>query len=347
MKPFSTKYLFSSLSLVFLIFGFWFFYPSSDEKFPIIKDKLKGVCWVGGREGLKGGELKNLASIGANAMSQTPFGWQSDPNSPEIRWSLEDDRKWWGESGRGLEATLDSGNIHQISTMLKPHLWVRGAWPGEIEMKSETDWQLWFEEYEAFILDYANFAERTGMPFFCIGTELEKSSHRTADWKKIIQAIRKVYSGQLTYAANFTEFEQVEFWTDLDFIGIQAYFPLSEKDEPQLKDLLKSWRSHLKIIESTVIRFQKPVIFTEIGYCNTADAAREPWVWPNERKETALSEAIQALCYEAFFQSVWEKDWLAGVYFWKWYPDGKRRDPDFTPQGLQAEEVLRHYFSNL
>jgi hypothetical protein len=74
------------------------------------------------------------------------------------------------------------------------------------------------------------------------------------------------------------------------------------------------------------------------------DAAIEPWVWPNERKEIQLSEEVQALCYRAFFETAWQKPWMAGVFFWKWYPNAHGRDPDFTPQGKAAEAVMAEYF---
>ena len=341
--PQTKIYLFSSVGMIFLLFAGWFLFPED----PILtsEEKWKGVCWVGSRQPLKGGELTQLKATGANALSQTPFGWQEAKNSPSIRWDMSNDRRWWGETPLGIEATLDSSNRHGMMNMLKPHLWVREGWVGEIEMETEADWKLWFENYQTFILDYARLAEKLKMPMLCVGTELEKTSSREKDWRKIITEVRKVYSGKITYAANFTEFEQVKFWDALDYIGIQAYFPLSKNHQPELDELISSWNFHLPRVEKLVKKYKKPVLFTEIGYCNTIDAAMEPWVWPNERKEVALSEEIQARCYEAFFQTAWKKNWLAGVFFWKWYPEGFTRQPDFTPQGKMAENVMKAYFS--
>lgn len=176
------------------------------------------------------------------------------------------------------------------------------------------------------------------------GDRVGKTSLKEKEWRVIIAEVRKVYSGKLTYAANFTEFEQVRFWDALDYIGVQAYFPLAKNHNPSLQELTQSWNFHLPSIEKVIRKFKKPVLFTEIGYCNTVDAAVEPWVWPNERRETEFSEEVQALCYEAFFQTAWKKDWLAGVFFWKWYPQRHDRKPDFTPQGNAAEKVLSGYF---
>lgn len=292
-----------------------------------------------------GGEVGNLLTTGADAISQTPFAWQSDINNPDLRWRVESDEMWWGESARGIAATLDSTEKHDILNVLKPHIWVRDSWPGEIEMIDEGDWELWFKNYRSFILDYAVLAEELGIPVLCIGTELEKTSHREEDWRKVISQVKKVYSGKLIYAANFTEFEHIEFWDELDYIGIQAYFPLSKKKDPDLKDLIKGWEEPKKKIVKISSKFQKPILFTEIGYCNTVDAAMEPWVWPKDRKETPMSEEMQALCYEAFFQAVWDEEWMAGAFWWKWFPHGPRQSKGFTPQDKEAEEVLRKYYS--
>lgn len=340
--PQTKYYFFSSVGMIFLIFFGWWFFP--EDPILVSQEKWKGVCWVGSRQPLKGGELALLKATGANALSQTPFGWQSEKNSPEIRWDMSNERRWWGETPYGIEATLDSSNRHGIRNMLKPHLWVREGWVGDIEMENEPDWKQWFENYKAFILDYARLAEKLKFPMLCIGTELEKTSTREKDWRDIIAEVRKVYSGKITYAANFTEFEKIKFWDALDYIGVQAYFPLSKSHQPELKELIASWNSHLPRVEKLVRKYKIPVLFTEIGYCNTIDAAMEPWVWPNERREIALSEEIQARCYEAFFQTAWEKEWLAGVYFWKWYPENHSRQPDFTPQGKLAESVMKAHF---
>ena len=331
------------LLLLPISIGVWTFqYNAVDENRIVIPlaEKHRGVCWVGSPRPLEGWELDSLTSVGVTHISQTPFGWQENPNSPEIRWEKHSDRMWWGESRLGVKETTISGREKGVESLLKPHLWVKGAWPGVIEMQSEEDWKTWFTAYREFIFYYATMAQEQNIPILCIGTELELTTHREDDWRELIQDIRQIYSGQLTYAANFTEYEKVAFWDELDYIGIQAYFPLATKINPEVKTLVQGWNKQLKGIEKIQKQFNRPVIFTEIGYCNTVDAAIEPWVWPNERKEVALSEEAQAKCYEAFFEAVWKKEWLAGVYFWKWYPNPRDRQPDFTPQGKAAQQIM-------
>lgn len=311
--------------------------------------KHRGVCWVGSREIVTEKEIESLVACNVTWISQTPFGWQRDANSSSIYTNHASEKIWWGESDAGISETNKLALKAGIKTMLKPHLWVRNGWPGDIVMKSDTAWQHWFKNYEDFILHYATLAEKNNIEFFCLGTELQQTTKREAEWRTVISKIRKVYSGKLIYAANFhEEYEHIKFWDALDFIGVQAYFSLANKQEATLPELISKWNAPLASIERVQKKFNRPVIFTEIGYRNDKQAAIEPWTWPSQLKEVPVSEETQALCYQAFFQSAWNKPWLAGAYFWKWYPKGPRQPgrSDFTPQGKQAEQVLKENFGN-
>ncbi|SHM75496.1 hypothetical protein SAMN04488057_103216 [Cyclobacterium lianum] len=307
--------------------------------------KHRGVCWVGSRNPLKGGEMAGATAAGVSHISQTPFGWQEDPADSRIRWEMHSDRMWWGERSEGLTATIDTARSQGLTSIIKPHIWVSGSWPGEIAMKSEQDWKEWFENYRRFILHYAALSEERNLPLFCIGTELEKTSHREMEWRQIITAVREVYSGKLTYAANFTEYESIRFWDALDYIGVQAYFPLASGENPALDQLMLGWERVIPDLEKINLKYKKPILFTELGYCNTSDAADAPWLWPKDRKQAVLSEEVQARCYTAFFESVWHQPWFQGVYFWKWYPERGNRQPDFSPQHQMAQKVMKNYFT--
>jgi hypothetical protein len=315
--------------------------------------KSEGVCWVAGREPVTEEHIQSLVENNVAWISQTPFGWQRKADSASIHFitkaSTEKERGvMWGESDEGLIETTKLAKEKGIKTLLKPHIWVHRSWPGEIEMPDEASWKKWFSDYEKFILHYAELAEQNQIELLCIGTELQKASRREADWRTLIQKIRTVYKGKLIYAANFhDEFEVIRFWDDLDYIGIQAYFSLSKNKNPNLAELTAGWSGPLSSIENIVRKYQKPVVFTEIGYRSTSDAAIEPWLWPQQMKDQAEpSEEIQSRCYEAFFKAAWKEKWLAGVYFWKWYPGGTTRmaNIDFTPQGKAAEKVMAEHF---
>jgi len=195
-------------------------------------------------------------------------------------------------------------------------------------MNSEREWDEWFESYGAWILHYARLAEECKIESLCIGTELHQTIKRTEEWRYLISEIRKVYSGQLTYAANwYKEYQDVQFWDELDYIGIQGYFPLSKKKNPSKKELLKSWKKHKGDLMKISKKYKKKIVFTEIGYKNTADAAKEPWTWPQDMDHSVeVSDETQKICYEALFESLWYETWFDGVFIWKWFHSTYRHE---------------------
>ena len=305
---------------------------------------MRGVSWEGGRE-VAATALDPLRDLGADWISQTPFGWCRSTGDPEIRFSGQ--RGYWGETDEGLVATARWARQRGLSTLLKPHLWVRRAWCGEIEMKNEADWRRFFDDYESFIVHYARLAETNGMPALAIGTELTKTSKRTADWLRVIERVRTVYRGRLTYCANWHEAEDVGFWSALDFVGVQAYFPLRvSRGTPEA--LQAAWTPIAARLERLHARTGRPIVFTEVGYKSLTDSLDEPWIW---QTQGTADFALQRDAYAAMFASVWDRPWFGGAFVWKWHPElgappapPVGRERDFTPQGKPALEVIRSYY---
>ncbi|SNC66667.1 hypothetical protein SAMN06265337_1688 [Hymenobacter gelipurpurascens] len=325
---------------------------------PPADGRMRGVNWVAA-DSASSSNMEPLVRAHITWIAQTPFGWQAAATQPEIRLHTGNNKGgrggYWGEADAGLIYTAQQARKSGISTLLKPHLWLRngGTWPGDINMTSPTNWQAWFTSYSTFILHYAQLAEAQKMEALCIGTELAHASvGHEKEWRALIKQIRRVYHGPLTYAANWSgEFEQIKFWDALDFIGIQAYFPLSKTTSPEKATLLAAWQEPLRRIEAVQKRYKKPVVFTEVGYKTTPDAAIEPWAWPDRMAVvTSIDEETQRVCYEALFETFWKRPWLRGMFIWKWYPglqpDGPaRRHLDFTPQHKPAERVLADWYS--
>ncbi len=235
-----------------------------------------------------------------------------------------------------------------MHVMLKPHVDVKdGAWRGEISFTDDEGRKKWFASYEKFILHFAQLAEKEKVEIFCMGTELEEMTgdfENSARWESVLKDIKKVYHGKLAYAANWTEYEKVSFWSFLDFAGIDAYFPLSAVKNAGEETLSSSFARVLSRIGKWQKKINKPVLFTEIGYRSMDGASVMPWDW---QVKGAPDEEEQALLYKVALEGVFKKSWMAGMYFWSFSPhdmDVKGGDTGYTFYGKPAEKILREYY---
>lgn len=258
----------------------------------------------------------------------------------------------------------DSSWVHQIEAaradgfkvFFKPHVWIRspsaGKWRSDVFPANEKNWTDWRNSYRDFILRYARVAQLAQAEMFCVGTEFSRLSIEKPEfWRELIKEVRCVYSGEITYAANwYREFDLITFWGDVDYIGIQAYFPLVASECPSVQQVSAGWARHLPAIASVHEKYDREVLFTEIGYKSTADSGIAPWEWIDDPSDQSrgLSPETQANCYQAFFDTVWEQEWFAGVHLWQfrgdWAEDSGRANLDFTPQGKMAEKIIATAF---
>ena len=103
--------------------------------------------------------------------------------------------------------------------------------------KDEEGWKKIAEGYKKYILSYAVLADTMEIDLFCIGTELKAMALERPDyWKELIAEVRSIYGGPIIYAANWDSYDEIAFWDELDFIGIDAYFPLGNRQIPSVEE---------------------------------------------------------------------------------------------------------------
>jgi len=219
-----------------------------------------------------------------------------------------------------------------------------GSWRGDFAPKDPTDWHIWETGYRDFIMTQAHIADSMEVDLFCIGTELSKSAiDRPKFWCDLINDVRKVYSGPITYGANWDSYDKITFWDALDFIGISAYFPLSNRRSPSEKTLRRGWADHYNHIKALSQHFDRPVIFTEYGYISAEGAAKRPW---SGATGTPSDEKLQARLYRSLYEQFWKEGWWAGGFIWKWYSSGNGGSTSYSPQGKVAQDVVKEFYKS-
>ncbi|MDG2194390.1 MAG: glycoside hydrolase [Polaribacter sp.] len=309
--------------------------------------KINGISFVASKDSISIKHVQPILKMHSNFVALMPFGFVKGLETPEVRYNSN--RQWFGETKKGLKHYATAFQKNKVKIMVKPQIWVwRGQYTGFIKMKTEDAWKILEKSYEKFILDYAGIAAEIQADILCIGTELEKFiANRPIYWIQLIAKIRNIYKGKLTYASNWDEFKRVPFWDKLDYIGVDAYFPLSEQKTPSVSELEKGWESHKNEIQRIQQQFQKPILFTEFGYRSINFTAKEPWSSAHVQGNVNLK--AQANATQAIFNQFWKEDWFAGGFLWKWFHNveksGGEKNNRFTPQNKPAGKLIQQLYT--
>src|SRR5262245_16750095 len=116
-------------------------------------------------------------------------------------------------------------SVFLFPTLHIQHLGVK-EWRGVLK---PNDPQIWWDNYFRLIQFYIHFAEQNKVEMLSIGSELCSLEGEYEQWSRIIQYARANYSGLITYSANWDHYHEISFMKDLDYMGINAYFRLTEK----------------------------------------------------------------------------------------------------------------------
>jgi hypothetical protein len=274
-------------------------------------------------------------TTGINPLTGTP--WYATSTHDDIRTAVLDAR---------------SSGMH---IMLKPHVdCYSGAWRGLIA-PDEVD--AWFSAYSAMMLKYARMAQEEHVEMLCIGTELPTlTAPQYADrWKALIARVRLVYNGMLTYSSNWSgvsgpaEYDQITFWSALDYIGVSAYFPLTHSPleaPPPEAAAEASLHAHGMRLSALAVRVGKQIILTEIGCQSAQGALSNPADYSLGASPGAVSDqAAQALYYASVINYFGSRPWCAGMFFWNWETaEGAHAPTDYTCRNKQAAIVLKRFY---
>lgn len=285
--------------------------------------------------------LARLADLGADTVSIMPFAYQPRVDSPELHF-LNDRPS--SETDIGTLHAARRARSRGFRVLWKPHVWVGGGgWPGDIEMTSEEDWAAWWRSYRNYILHHAMLARRARAEIFSIGVELTKTQQRRREWEELIDAVRHLYPGWVTYSGNwYGGMEEVPFWNRLDLIGIDAYFPLADSADVTPEELDAGAREVVRRLGALARKEGKGLLLTEVGFA----AHRAAWMAPHEEGGDFDAED-QAASYRALLGALDGEPWLRGVFFWKVFigaAPSTSPSPDFRFLGRPAESEVRRFF---
>ena len=302
-------------------------------------------------EGIKSQEL--LYQTGINWMCLAVMLTQETAHSTKIEFDFGS-----SSSDRDIIAAVERAHNNGIKVCLKPMVNCRdGVWRAYINF-ADSDfagkdpyWDKWFASYGNFMKYYAELAEETGCEMLCIGCEMSGTERKESHWRKLIAEIRNIYSGKLIYNTNHGREEEVLWFDAVDYIGTSAYFPVAKAGGASSEDMQKTWQWVREKMYKVYQKWQKKIVFIEIGCRSANGCAAMPWDFTHT--ELPHDEEEQANFFDSCLSVFADQEWFGGVFWWDWstyiYDDKEtaKKDNGFNIHLKKAEEVLKKWYKEL
>jgi hypothetical protein len=223
-----------------------------------------------------------------------------------------------------------------LRVVLTPHLDSDyGAWRGDIQIPDTLVVEFELAYRDIFLLPYIAIARDVPGTVLCLGKELYRVTQNPAlgpaFWLRMLEYARAVgFTGPCTYGANWgfnpadAEYYLMRpAWPALDYIGISAYFPLSNVPDPAVDQLTEGWHirpytwapSPFDAVTQLAEETETPVVFLEIGYGNYTGATAAPY--QNPPADAVRNDALLLRCAQAARIVWWPVPAFKGWCWWE------------------------------
>lgn len=333
--------------------------------------------------------LRKLADTGTEWVCIAFAGRMTTHDTPEIRFADTEPRMVTDDE---IRRAIDLAHAHGMKVILKPMVvcddatwraWIKffrpvtdeekaagitgefDPWSGTPQMRDGMvrdmqQWDRWWQDYSAFLVHYAKVADEKNVPVYCLGCEMNSTEEYEQRWRMLIEQIRNVYPGLLTYDINHGREDELKWWDAVDLISVSAYYQVPPAGGRPVEEAIQQTTSveeikdHLETIKDRLAQLsaehKKPILFIETGVTNVRGCARYPWSHPDERSGTPLDEQEQANYYQAMSEVFWDEPWFMGFCWWDWPArlydrSAAAENRGFCVYGKQAEDVLREWYA--
>jgi len=303
----------------------------------LLSEPVCGMTW--GWTGVRGTWATPAAAASMDRMAEHEVTWtalaysalQATAFSTEI--GFEDAPTVTDEE---IVTAIRAAHERGLKVCLKPVVNVAdGTWRAHIgffdwDVPGEPSWTQWFAAYTRFILHAARIAEAERCEMLCIGCEMVRADGQEQHWRRLIAAVREVYSGPITYNCDKYQEDRVTWWDAVDVISSSGYYPAG------------GWEEQLDRIEPVVAASGKPFFFMEAGCPSREGSSAAPNDWSHHG---APSGAEQERYYVEMLGACRARPWVRGLMLWDWpaelydAADAAGND-DYCPYGKPAAKVM-------
>lgn len=292
--------------------------------------------------------VRNFKAAGGNTVNFIVPYYQSNSGATDINagWNTPSDSSLIS----GIQYVHSLGMKAEISIYLENY---NGEWRANI---NPGDRNTWYQKYGDVLVHYGQLGQAQGVELYQLGAELvdmasaSQNGDNTQRWVGMINRVRAVYKGALTYSANrgqqgwASELPNIQFWDKLDYIGVSAYYDFNTDNS--VASLKSQWQNVNNYdIAPIAQRWNKPIIFAEVGYRSVTNAHIHPW---DSGMGGGYDAQEQVNDYEALFQYWNDYSTVQGMTLWWWSPNpnyGGSGNTDYTPQNKPAQDTIKKWWT--
>ena len=148
---------------------------------------------------------------------------------------------------------------------------------------------------------------------------------RAPSFGAILHEMRGVYQGILTYSANWDDVDQTVILGDLDVIGINAFYPLAEKNGATAAELIEGGRAGAR----EGARARRDVAEARALHRDRLHDAprsrRSPWEWPDAMATCTSTRTRRPSRTARSSRRSSTRRTSPGFFVWRVYADPGRR----------------------
>ena len=234
-----------------------------------------------------------------------------------------------------LSRTVVEARRIGLRPVLRLHLdRLDGGPRARIAMTDQRAWELFFRDLGRWVEVWAVHAQDLGVDLLVLPSGLSGTTHREADWRRLIAGVRARYRGALTYGARSDdEVQRLRFWDEFDVIGVEwvesverpgdldptprprpSVWSASDEDSVAVAEIAAALAPRVDALRAVAAEFRRPVLVTSAGFRSVPQAWRrveEPigrFDPPDERDQArAIAGTLRA----------WDRggaaDWMRGA----------------------------------
>jgi hypothetical protein len=330
-----------------------------------------------GISNLNSAALQNIQAIGSNWVIYTPT-WSYSRNNPLIFSALPGRDAFWSDTVAEV-AQAKALNLN-VAVFAQPRF---SSTADDFWRSSPRDagwWDTWFNQYRAFAVHHANLATLSGAQSVILGGDWiapALPSGTLADgnpsgvpadaetrWKNIIADVRQHFRGNVLFALPYTTVDlipPVNILRDTDGVYLLWYAKLSDSPTPSKADLItEAGRLLDENVAPVQTQINKPFIialsYPSSTYSATGcipNGSNGCFDWsalnrPNADIGTVNLDLQQQFdIYDAMFNAVNARSWVAGFVSRGYYAPVALQDKSASIHGKPAADLLWYWFPRL